>query len=113
MSQHDDQARLRDMLDYAGQAIRAIEGRSRADLNSDDVLRLALERCVEVIGEAAAHVSDATRARMTSIPWHKIIGMRNRLVHGYGAIDHDILWDVVSVQLPALVLQIEEAITDN
>jgi uncharacterized protein with HEPN domain len=108
MSLPEDDARLRDMLDYAGKAVQAISDRSRADLDRDAVLAAALERFVEIIGEAASRVSDERRAGTADIPWRQIIGMRNRLIHGYGAVDRDVLWDVVHDDLPKLVSKLKK-----
>jgi uncharacterized protein with HEPN domain len=61
MTRHDDAARVRHMLDHAAEAVEMIHGRSRDDLESDRQLNLALVRLVEIVGEAAAHVSQPTR----------------------------------------------------
>lgn len=107
-----DEVLVRDMLDYAHKAVGAARGRSREDLDRDDVLAAALERFIEIIGEAASKVSDFTRDRRVTIPWHQIVGMRNRLVHGYAAVDHDVVWDVVTVDLPAMIIELESLIGD-
>ena len=67
-------------------------------------------RLVEIIGEAAAHVSQQTRERYPKIPWEDIVGMRNRIVHGYDEVDFDILWDVVELHLPPLVDEVRRAL---
>lgn len=67
------------------------------------MLRMALTRAIEIVGEAAAQVSDAGRAELPAIPWQQIVGMRNRLVHAYFDIDLDILWDTVQLSLPILI----------
>ncbi len=113
MSPHDDETRLQDMLDCARKAVVAIEDRSREDLDTSAVLAAALERFVEVVGEAAQRVSDAKRKSVPGIPWRQIIGMRNRLIHGYAAVDHDILWNVVHDDLPALISQLEAVLGDE
>jgi uncharacterized protein with HEPN domain len=91
------------MLLYAAQAVEAARGRSRAALDGDLILTAALERFVEIVGEAASRVSEPTRAALPGVQWREIVGMRNRIVHGYGAVDRDVLWDVVEVDLPRLV----------
>jgi len=103
----EDEVLLRDMLDHARRAAQAIAGRRRIELDADPVLAAALERFIEVIGEAARKVSTATQESAKDIPWRQIIGMRNRLVHGYAAVDHDIVWDVASVDIPALIPSLE------
>ena len=59
------------------------------------------------MGDAAAHVSEESRAKAPSVQWIQIIGMRNRLVHDYGQIDRDILWDTISADIPALTAALE------
>ena len=103
----DDVIRLRHMAEAAEAALRFCRGRSRADVESDDMLRFALTRAVEIIGEAANKVSAEARAQMSGIAWPAIVGMRNRLVHAYFDIDLDILWVTVCHDLPALVTQLQ------
>lgn len=107
MTPPDDQVLLLDMLDHARKAVCATHNRSRADLDGDDVLAAALERFVEIVGEAASKVTPRTRDRHASIPWRQIVGMRNRLIHGYASVDHDVIWDVVTVDLPPLIEELE------
>jgi uncharacterized protein with HEPN domain len=98
------------MLDFASRASEAIEGHSRSALESDPVLLAALERFVEVIGEAASRLSEQTRAESPNVPWREIIAMRNRLVHGYFAVDRDILWTVVNDELPLLANALQDMV---
>ena len=103
MTDHDDKVRLRHMLDHAQEAISMVGERQRQDLRQDRMLELALVRLIEIIGEAAARVSPEGRTEHPSIPWPEIIGMRNRLVHGYDEVDLDVLWDTIEFDLPPLV----------
>jgi uncharacterized protein with HEPN domain len=96
------------MLVYARKAVDAIQGCSRTDLDRNAVLAAALERFVEVIGEAANRVSQERRQQTPDIPWRQIVGMRNRLIHGYVAVDYDILWGVVHADLPTLIERLEK-----
>lgn len=66
-------------------------------------MALGLTKIVEIIGEAASRVSASTRDAHSNIPWGQIIGTRNRLVHGYDQIDYNILWQIISVELPTLL----------
>lgn len=68
---------------------------------------LSLVKAIEVIGEAATQVGDATRKENPSIPWAQIIAMRYRLVHVYFDINLDILWQTVQQDLPPLIAQLE------
>ena len=103
MRQPDDQVLLKDMADHARRAIEACRSRNREDLDTDLVLAAALERFIEIIGEAASRVSAPGRDARPGIPWTEIVGMRNRLVHGYASVDHDVLWAVVTRDLPILL----------
>ena len=107
MTQHDDTVRFRHMLEHAREAVDLAAGESRKGLRSNRVLELALTRLVEITGEAAARVSPAGQARYPQIPWPEIIGLRNRLVHGYDAVDLDILWDILQFDLPPLIAALE------
>ena len=82
-------------------------GRSRADLDADLQLSLALTRLVEIVGEAAKNVSAETAAAFPSVPWRAIAGTRDRLVHAYFDVDFDRLWQIVAVDLPSLVAMLE------
>lgn len=106
----NDLIRLRHMLDSAREAFDFVSGRSRADLNSDRMLTLSLVKLVEIIGEAAYQISEELQAAYPRIPWQDIMGMRNRLVHTYYAINLNILWKTVTEDLPPLVEQLEHVI---
>jgi len=108
MTRHDDSVRLRHMLDHAIEARDMVDGRSRADLDADRQLNLALVRLMEIIGEAAGRVSPETRDRHQPIPWPEIVGLRNRLIHGYDEVDLDILWNIITLDLPPLIEQMQE-----
>lgn len=90
-----------------------VAGRRREDLDCDDMLQLALTRAVEVVGEAAGRVSEAARSKHADIPWRDIVGMRNRLIHGYDAMDMNLLWDTVTVDLPPLIEALEQILQEK
>ncbi len=94
---------LRDMLDHAREAAEMASGRKRADLDRDRQFNLALVRLLEIIGEAANRVPEDLRERFPGIPWRQIVSLRNRLIHGYDEVDCDILWKIVTDDLPDLV----------
>ena len=103
----NDRWRVRHMIDAAEQALAFVRGRARTDLDADAMLRFALMRTVEVLGEAATQVSEAGRSEMPAVPWPQIVGMRNRLIHAYFSINHDVLWDTVQLALPTLLAQLK------
>ncbi len=113
MQGSEDSIRLRHMLDHAREAFCLIREKSRTDIEADRVLQLALVRLLEILGEAGARVSEETRSRCADIPWLAIIGLRNRLIHGYDAIDFGILWQILSADLPALIPALERALAEE
>lgn len=110
MSRHEDAKRLGHMLDHAVEAAEMARGRTRVDLDADRMLNLALVRLIEIVGEAAHRVSAAAQAGSPDIPWAQIIGMRNRIVHGYDEVDLDILWAVIQGDLPPLIMALRNAL---
>lgn len=103
MPPKSDLVRLKHMRDAAEKAIKFMLGKSRMDLTVDEQLSLACVRLIEVIGEAAAKVSQETRERLNEIPWIDIIGTRNRLIHGYEEVDLDIVWQILEQDLSDLL----------
>ena len=79
----DDQIRLRHMLDAARKALSFVQDRSRENLESNEMLALAVIRLLEVMGEAARGLSQDIRDMNPQIPWKQITGTRDRLIHGY------------------------------
>lgn len=108
MSKHDDTKSLRHMLEHASEAVALVRDMNRSNLYTSRLHVLALTRLIEVVGEAASRVSKTRRSRYPQIPWPQIIGMRNRLIHGYDAIDLDILWQTVMEELPPLIAELEQ-----
>ncbi|MCX8087573.1 MAG: DUF86 domain-containing protein [Rhodocyclaceae bacterium] len=98
----EDRIRILHMIEAAQEAIGFIGNRTIAELEQDRKTLFAVIRCVEIIGEAAARRSQATRSAAPDIPWNAIIGMRNRLVHAYFDVDTHVVWKTVTVELPAL-----------
>ena len=87
----DDPTRLRHILEAAEEAILFSEGLNRDDLESNRAIQFAIVRCIEIIGEAAARLSQELRDAHPRIPWRKMIATRNRIVHAYFDLDLDIL----------------------
>jgi uncharacterized protein with HEPN domain len=71
------------------------------------MLALSLIKEIEIVGEAATKISPELKQSTPSIPWAAIIGMRNRLIHGYADIDFDILWDTMLLGVEPLILELE------
>jgi uncharacterized protein with HEPN domain len=98
------------MLAHAREAVSLVHGKTRADLDNDRLLNLALVRLLENIGEAANRIPKEAQDCQPEIPWTAIVGLRNRLIHGYDAVDFDILWQIVQKDLPPLIKQLESIV---
>jgi uncharacterized protein with HEPN domain len=112
MSRHDDTVTLRQMCDHIVEAIALAETRTRSEFDSDRVFSLALLKLVEIVGEAATRLSAPFQSSHPEVPWREIIGTRNRLIHGYDAVDADILWTIVTVDFQPLAQQIKSLLAD-
>ncbi|MEK6759052.1 MAG: HepT-like ribonuclease domain-containing protein [Deltaproteobacteria bacterium] len=98
------------MLDASKEVLSLSAGKTRKDIETERLLNLGLVRLIGIVGEAAAKVSAEGQSEYRNIPWPQIIGMRNRLIHGYDNIDFDILFKTISEDLPPLVAELERVI---
>lgn len=101
------------MLDFARKAVQFTHEKSRADLDSDDVLAMATVHLIELVGEASHTVSQALKEKYPGIPWGPISGTRNRLAHGYIDVDMDIIWAIVTGDLPPLIKQLKRLLREE
>ena len=108
-----DRVLFQHMLDYAQEAIAFTRDKSLPDFTDERQLHLAVTHLIELIGEAANHISLETQKLYPHIPWPKIIGMRHRLIHGYDFLDYRILWQTVQNDLPALIQLIEKILSSS
>jgi len=98
------------MIEAAETACNFVSGRARADLDSDQMLLFALVRAIEIVGEAASKISPATRQSSSDVPWNLIVSMRNRVVHAYFDIDHEIVWKTATEELPEVLPKLRSLI---
>ena len=75
------------------------------------MLQLSLVRLLEIIGEAAKGLSPEFRSAHATIPWRKMSGMRDRLIHAYFDVNLDVVWETVRCDLPQLVEALEKIIS--
>jgi uncharacterized protein with HEPN domain len=105
-----DMVRIHHMLDAACEVLEFCVDKTRFDLDTDRMLCLSLVRLLEIIGEASVGVSLKCQKKYTQIPWSAIVGMRNRLIHGYYDINLDIVWKTVKEDSPPLKVELEKII---
>jgi len=106
-AEKDDNAYLWDMVTAAHAIETFVKDRAPADYLADLMLRSAVERQVEIIGEAARHISTAFQAAHPEVPWRPMQAQRHVLAHDYGEIRHERIWYVATIHIPALIQQLE------
>jgi uncharacterized protein with HEPN domain len=109
-----DRARelLRDAIKAAEQAQHFLVGRSLHEYLADALVRSAVERQLEIVGEALAvlrRMAPGIAASIDELP--KAVALRNILIHGYSVVDDDLIWDVATYKLPPLLAQLRQAFT--
>ncbi len=99
---------LEDIREAGNTILEVTRGRSLSDYTRDKVLRLAVERCFEIIGEALRRLQERDQATASRITDHqRIIAFRNVLIHGYSLVKHDLVWSAVENHLPRLLNEVE------
>jgi uncharacterized protein with HEPN domain len=102
---------LWDMLDAARTVLRMTAGVSYDEYLQNRMMQLAVERGIEIIGEAARRVSDSFQTAHPEIPWRPIVAQRHVLAHDYGDIKHDRIWRVVTIHIPDLIKTLEPLVS--
>lgn len=102
-----DRVRLLHMLEAAQLSLSHISGFQKEHLFKNRLLLDGIVRELEILGEAASQVSQKSKDQIPQIPWRKIVGMRNRLIHAYFDVDIDTVWLVLVDYLPKLVIDLE------
>ena len=101
-----DAAYIQDMLDAGEAVVQYVAGKSREDYASNRILQDAVERRVEIFGEAARRIAQETRDAHPEIPWRKIMGTRHILAHDYGDVNQDVLWRIATEHIPEALIQL-------
>ncbi|MCU0574532.1 MAG: DUF86 domain-containing protein [Syntrophobacteraceae bacterium] len=99
---------LRHILDEAQYLTDASHRLSKERFLRDPTLKRAFVRSIEIIGEASRKVPAGPRNRYPAVNWKAMAGMRDRLIHDYFGVDHEIVWDVVENKIPDLRQDIQE-----
>jgi uncharacterized protein with HEPN domain len=107
MPKADDHQFLSDIVSYGELTREKVHGVTHEQFRADSTLHYAVTHLIQIVGEAASHLSDTARAEMNEVPWNAIIGMRHRLVHSYGQTDFDIVWKVATENLPELIAAVK------
>ena len=113
VSETGQDLRLRDMLQACNDVEEHTDGLTREQFLATKAVYQAVLWNLTVLGEAANHLPESTIETRLDIPWGAIIGMRNRLVHGYWSIDPLIVWEVVHSAIPTLIPQLEALLSET
>lgn len=104
----DATIRFADMLEFASKAnAKAVATDHDAFLRDED-LQVVVSHWILLLGEAAARVDQAIRNDYPELPWQQMLGMRNRIVHEYFAIDTEVVWQTATTSLPPLIEQLKQ-----
>jgi uncharacterized protein with HEPN domain len=96
-------AYLWDILNYSRQLRSLVQGHTSESYLSDKRTQLAVERCLEIIGEAAGRLDETTVASLPGLPVAKMRGMRNVLIHGYTDVDSQLVWETAEFRIPEVL----------
>jgi len=102
-----DKSYIYDMINYSKEIVEIVNNESRETFLNNRVKRLAVERLIEIIGEAANHVSKEIISEAEEIPWGNIIGLRNKIAHDYGEILTERIWLIAQKSIPELIEKLE------
>ena len=112
MKKRDYRDYIQDILDSIRESSRFIEGMEFEDFAEDKKTINAVVRSLEVIGEAAKKIPDSLREKYPLIPWKRMAGMRDKLIHEYWGTDLEIVWEVINNDLPPIISLIQKVMED-
>ena len=107
-----DRGRLEHILEQLNNISEFVQGKSIDDVQNDKILRFALVKCIEIIGEASYMLSLGFKEKHTEVAWNEIVKMRHVLVHGYYHISFPLLWTIIKEDLPQLRPHIEQYLSE-
>ena len=108
MSRHDPKVTLQQVAENARRARELCAENTLAGILSDWQKRAAFERVMELLGEAVKRLPPELTSRHPKMNWRAIAGMRDRISHGYDAVDYDLLWQAVEADVPELLATVEQ-----
>ncbi|MDM7273679.1 HepT-like ribonuclease domain-containing protein [Sulfurihydrogenibium azorense] len=103
---------LKDIISSMEAIEKFVEGMEFEDLVKDDKTSSAVIRKFEIIGEAARNIPNRIREKYPQIPWKHMVGMRDRLIHGYFGIDYKLVWDTLKLEIPKLKPELQKILKE-
>ncbi|MDP3150230.1 MAG: DUF86 domain-containing protein [Ignavibacteria bacterium] len=111
--ENEDRIRILHMIDAAEEALSFVDDVDKKIFSQSRILILSVIKDIEIIGEAASKISEETKLKYSEIPWKDIVGMRNRLIHGYFDVNINLVWNTTKNNLPPLIKFLKEIITEK
>jgi uncharacterized protein with HEPN domain len=102
-----------DMLDAMEKAELAVSGVDYDRFVNDFMINFVVVRALEIVGEAARRLSPEFRTRYPAVPWKKMAGMRDRIIHGYDNVNLKIVWQVVQADIPQVRPHLQQILAEN
>jgi uncharacterized protein with HEPN domain len=109
----DDPSLIDDILRAADTIAGYLHQVTRRMFNANQMMRDAVVRQISIIGEAASKLSQVFRQQHADVPWRDIVGMRNLVIHNYGEIDWDVVWDTARERVPELAEYLRDKLEDD
>ena len=103
----DDSLLIKDMLESGIKATEYLGNQNYEKFSNDTLLQDAIARRLEILGEAASQISKEFQKSHSEFDWKGIIGLRNRLIHGYDYVDVEVIWKILKEDLPDLISKIK------
>jgi uncharacterized protein with HEPN domain len=103
---------VEDIIDAMNKAEIAIQGLDFETFEEDFIINFAVARALEIVGEATKRLPDTLRESYPNIPWRDMAGMRDRLIHAYDSVDMQIMWRVVTEDIPFIKPQLQQILAD-
>ncbi|MCD6542142.1 MAG: DUF86 domain-containing protein [Thermoplasmata archaeon] len=104
---------IKDILDAIEKIEEFVAGMDFEEFKNDDKTVSAVVRKLEIIGEATKNIPDEIRQKHPDLPWKEMAKIRDKLIHGYFVVDHQIVWNVVKKELPLLKPKIEKILQEE
>ena len=104
----EDKIRIQHITDAIDEALTFTSGVTKDEFSNNRMLILSVIKEIEIIGEASSKITEETKLKYKNVPWKDIVGMRNRLIHGYFDVDIELVWNTVQNHLPQLQSLLKE-----
>lgn len=109
----DPNVYLKHILDAINQIGRYVSGLEKAAFLEDPKTQDAVVRQFEIIGEAVMHLDETVKEKHSSLPWQRIVDMRNKLIHEYFGVDMELVWETIVEELPTLKSSVNDILPSS